>query len=59
MLRIKILKNIGLVALAIITVRLFFIQIIEHDHWVAKADEEHTILETISAKRGEVYMMSR
>ncbi len=55
--RIKILQNVVLVALAIIAVRLFFIQIIEHDYWVAKADEEHTILETISAKRGEVYMM--
>ena len=57
--RIKILKNLVLVALAIITVRLFFIQIIEHDHWIAKADEEHTILETISAKRGEIYMMDK
>lgn len=37
--------------------RLFFIQIIEHDAWVAKADEEHTLLETIVAKRGEIYMM--
>lgn len=37
--------------------RLFFIQIIEHDSWVAKADEQHTLLETITAKRGEIYMM--
>ena len=59
MLRIKVLKNIVLVALAIIAVRLFFIQIIEHDYWVAKADEQHTILETISAKRGEIYMMDK
>lgn len=55
--RIQILKYIVLVALAIITVRLFFIQIIEHDMWVAKADEQHTLLETIVAKRGEIYMM--
>ena len=41
----------------IITVRLFFIQIIEHDKWVAKANEQHTILETITARRGEIYMM--
>ncbi len=33
------------------------IQIIEHGTWLAKADEQHTILETISAKRGEIYMM--
>ena len=55
--RTKILKSVVFVALAIIAVRLFFIQIIEHDAWVAKADEAHTLLETIVAKRGEIYMM--
>lgn len=55
--RIKILRNVVLVLLAIILVRLFFIQIVEHNMWVAKADEEHTLLETIVAKRGEIYMM--
>ena len=43
--------------LAVIATRLFFIQIIEHDKWVAKAEEEHTLLETIVARRGEIYMM--
>lgn len=57
--RIKILKNVVLIALTIIAVRLFFIQIIEHDAWVAKADEQHTLLETIVAKRGEIYMMDQ
>ena len=55
--RIHFLKQLVVVALAIIAVRLFFIQIIEHDAWVAKAEEQHTILETIVAKRGELYMM--
>lgn len=55
--RIKVLKSVTFVALAIILVRLFFIQIIEHNDWVAKANEQHTLLETIVAKRGEVYMM--
>ncbi len=55
--RIKILKRICLVAFAIIATRLFFIQIIEHDAWTAKANEQHTMLETIVAKRGEIYMM--
>lgn len=55
--RTKILKNVVLVALGIIAVRLFFIQIVEHDMWVAKANEQHTILEEIVAKRGEIYMM--
>ena len=55
--RIKLLKNIVFIALAIIAVRLFFIQIIEHDDWLAKASEQHTLLETIVAERGEIYMM--
>ncbi|MBQ6149719.1 penicillin-binding protein 2 [Candidatus Saccharibacteria bacterium] len=55
--RLKVLKYITLGAFLIITVRLFFIQIIEHDKWVEKANEQHTILETITAKRGEIYMM--
>ena len=55
--RIKLLRHLVFVALAIIAVRLFFIQIIEHDAWVAKADEQHTLLETIVARRGEIYMM--
>lgn len=57
--RSKILKRVVLAAFAIIAVRLFFIQIIEHDAWVAKADEQHTMLETIVAKRGEIYMMDQ
>ncbi len=55
--RIKTLKKVVLVVFAIIAVRLFFIQIIEHDAWVARADETHTLLETIVAERGEIYMM--
>lgn len=55
--RIRILKYVTLAAFAIIAVRLFFIQIVEHDFWVAKANEQHTMLETITAKRGEIYMM--
>ncbi len=55
--RIKILRTVTFVVLAIITVRLFAIQIIEHDSWVAKANQQHTLLETITAKRGEIYMM--
>ena len=55
--RLKILKKVVLVVLAIIAMRLFFIQIIEHDAWVAKANEAHTMLETIVARRGEIYMM--
>ena len=55
--RLNILKFLVFAALAIITLRLLFIQIIEHDFWIARADKEHTILETITARRGEIYMM--
>ncbi len=55
--RFHILRNLVLVAMLIIAARLFFIQIIEHDAWVAKASEQHTLLETIVARRGEIYMM--
>ena len=55
--RFKVLKGIVFFALAIIVVRLFFIQIIEHGDWTTKADAEHTILETITPKRGEIYML--
>lgn len=57
--RIDILEYIVFGALAIIIVRLFFIQIINHNDWVAKADEQHTVLETITPKRGEIYMMDK
>lgn len=55
--RIRILQSVVLAAFAIIAVRLFFIQVVEHDEWVSKANEQHTLLETIVAKRGEIYMM--
>ena len=55
--RTKILKRIVFVAFAIIAVRLFFIQIIEHSAWVEKANEQHTMLKDIVARRGEIYMM--
>ena len=57
--RLKVLKIVVLVALGIILVRLFLIQIVEHGDWVAKANEQHTLLETITAKRGEIYMMDK
>ncbi len=55
--RTKILKSLTFVALAVIAVRLFFVQVVEHPIWVAKASEKHTLLETIVARRGEIYMM--
>ena len=57
--RIKILQNVVLIAFAIIVVRLLLIQIVEHNVWVAKTEEQHTLLETIVARRGEIYMMDK
>lgn len=55
--RIRFLKRIILAALGLIVVRLFFIQVIEHNYWVNKAVGQQTLLETIVAKRGDIYMM--
>lgn len=55
--RIKFLKYAIFTMLGIIVVRLFFIQIIEHNDWVSRAAEQQTLLETIEAKRGDIYMM--
>ena len=57
--RLIVLQKVVMFALLIILVRLFFIQIFEHDMWVAKANEQHTLLETITPKRGEIYMMDK
>ena len=37
--------------------RLFQIQIIQKNDWVAKAEAQHTLENTIKAKRGQIYMM--
>ena len=55
--RAKFLR-LGLILVAtVILSRLFFIQIIQHGEWVAKAEEQHTLENTIQAERGEIYMM--
>ncbi|MBO7560732.1 penicillin-binding protein 2 [Candidatus Saccharibacteria bacterium] len=57
MTRVRFLKLVTLAAFLVIAARLFSIQIIEHDKWVEAADAQHTLLEKIVAKRGEIYMM--
>lgn len=44
-------------AMAVIVVRLFFIQIVQHDEWTEKAAAQQTLQNVIPAKRGEIYMM--
>ena len=56
--RTKIVKNGLLIIMAVIVVRLFFIQVIEKDEWMARADAQQTMQETLKAKRGEIYMMA-
>ena len=41
----------------VILVRLFFVQIIQKGTWVAKAEAQHTLENTIRAKRGGIFMM--
>ncbi len=55
--RIRILKFGLYVVVGVILVRLFFVQIIQNPIWVAKAQEQHTLENTIKAKRGQIYMM--
>ena len=55
--RAKVLRIILFAAVTVILARLFVIQIIEHDAWVARAEDEHIVQSTIKAKRGEIYMM--
>ena len=55
--RLKFLRGMLYVAVGVILVRLFIIQIIQRDEWVAKAEAQHTMQNTIKAKRGEIYMM--
>lgn len=55
--RVGVLKLFVMAAVAVMAARLFQIQILEHDEWVARADEQHISQYTIKANRGEIYMM--
>ncbi|MBQ8992491.1 penicillin-binding protein 2 [Candidatus Saccharibacteria bacterium] len=55
--RVKFLRLCLVLAVAVILARLFQIQILEHESYVAKAAAEHTSLYDIVAKRGEIYML--
>lgn len=55
--RSQILKAGLLLVVAVIILRLFSIQILEHDEWVEKAAAQHTLQNVLLAKRGEIYMM--
>lgn len=55
--RNKVLRIGLLAAMGIIVVRLFFIQIVQHDEWTEKAAAQQTMQNVLPAKRGEIYMM--
>lgn len=42
---------------AVFVIRLFYLQVIQHDYYVAEATKEHTTKFTIPAKRGLIYAM--
>lgn len=49
----------GLIAVsAIFVVRLFYLQIIQHNHYVELAQAEQILRDSIPAKRGEIYAMN-
>jgi cell division protein FtsI/penicillin-binding protein 2 len=55
--RPRLLAIATLVIMAIFVGRLFYLQVIRHDYYVAKANEEQLKQLVIPAKRGEVYAM--
>lgn len=55
--RYKFLRIVLLLVMAAIIVKLFTIQIIEHEEWSAKAAAQQTLQNVLPAKRGEIYMM--
>ena len=55
--RSRILAALILGVMAVFVVRLFYLQIIMHDEYVAKAEQEQIKPLTILAKRGQVYSL--
>ena len=53
-LRSNFLKAFLALAMTVIVAKLFSIQIIEHDKYVAQAEAQHTMQNTIVAKRGDL-----
>lgn len=55
--RTRFLAIITLVIMAVFVVRLFYLQVIQHDYYVAEANKEQMKQLVIPAKRGEIYAM--
>ena len=55
--RPRILAILTLAVMAVFVVRLFYLQIIQHDHYVDQARKEQQKQWILPAKRGEIYAM--
>lgn len=55
--RTKILAAIVLVLMGVFILRLFYLQIIQHDYYTSQADSEQMKQFTLYAQRGEIYSM--
>lgn len=56
--RSRVLAGIVLAIAAIFVIRLFYLQIIQHNHYVALAQVEQVKKERLPAMRGEIYAMN-
>jgi cell division protein FtsI/penicillin-binding protein 2 len=56
--RSRILAGIIFAIAAIFVIRLFYLQIIQHDHYVALAEQEQLQRDTLYATRGEIYALN-
>jgi cell division protein FtsI/penicillin-binding protein 2 len=53
--RISLLFKLSMVIVALFTVRLFYMQVVQHDHYKALASKEQIKSQIIPATRGEIY----
>jgi cell division protein FtsI/penicillin-binding protein 2 len=54
--RVRMIAVFIFVAGALLIGRLYFIQVVSHDKWVAIADDQHNAFQELAADRGEIYM---
>ena len=57
--RIDILIAINILVAGIIIYRLFFIQVLNHDFYVALAEDQHHIFEDLVPERGEIFAQDK
>jgi len=56
--RSRILAGIVLAIATIFVFRLFYLQVIQHDHYVALAQAEQVKRDRLPASRGEIYALN-